>query len=357
MIVTADPSGFGAPVGAEVLSVNGRPSRELLSTLTPFARADGHNDAKRISLLGVTGTERIEYFDVFQGLVFGAPANGLHRLVLRRVTGEEMRIELPAFGLAERQAQTKQRDYSGAEPVWDWSMRPDGVAVLTMPGWALYESKWDWRTWLDDRLNSLGGSRGLIIDLRENEGGRDCGDAILERLTASPIERPGAELRVRFQRTPADLDPYLDTWDNGFRTLGVGAVAQGDGFYRLAGERADDRILPRGPHLSIKAAALIGPADSSATFQFADKARASGLVKLFGQTTGGNQRGINGGCFFFVRLPASGLEFDLPLIGYFPPGHPPDAGIDPDIQVQPTAADLAAGYDRTLETAAHWVAA
>ncbi len=109
------------------------------------------------------------------------------------------------------------------------------------------------------------------------------------------------------------------------------------------------------PHDSVDELRSVNARNSSATFQFADKARAAGLVRLFGETTGGNQRGINGGCFFFVRLPASGIEFDLPLIGYFPPGHPPDAGLAPDVTVKLTAADLAKSYDRPLETAASWI--
>jgi hypothetical protein len=357
MVVTADPSGLGVPLGAEVLSVNDAPAGALLTALTPYARADGHNDAKRAALLGVTGTDTIEYFDVFHGLVFGAPEDGTHRVTLRRASGREARLELPAMGLAERRTQMTLRNYRGADPVWDWRVRKDGVAVLTMPSWALYDSQWDWRAWLDARLDSLKGGRGLVIDLRGNEGGEGCGDAILARLAAAPISQPGAERLVRFQRTPKDLDPFLDTWDDRFRTLGVGAVPVSGGFYRLTGEHADDRILPRGPRLNIRAAALIGPVNSSATFQFADKAKASGLVKLFGETTGGNQRGINGGGFFFVRLPASGIEFDLPLIGDFPPGHPPDAGLEPDVIVRSDAADIAGGYDRVLEEAARWAAA
>jgi C-terminal processing protease CtpA/Prc len=238
----------------------------------------------------------------------------------------------------------KRIDESGSEPFWTWTVRPDGVVVLTMPSWAMFNSRWNWRPWLEERLDSLRGQRGLIMDLRDNEGGNDCGDEILARLTASPIAQPGVEHLVRFQHTPADLDPFLDTWDNGFRTLGVGTIPLADGFYRLTGERID-----------IRTAALIGPVNSSATFNFAEKARASGLVRLFGETTGGNRRGINGGCFFFVRLPASGIEFDLPLIGYFPPGHPPDAGLAPDVTVELTAADLTRSYDRQLETAARWI--
>ena len=71
--------------------------------------------------------------------------------------------------------------------------------------------------------------------------------------------------------------------------------------------------------------------------------------------TGGNQRGINGGAFFFVRLPASGIEFDLPLIGYFPPGLPPDAGLYPDVLVPRRPADIAAGRDAQMDAAVEWI--
>ena len=43
---------------------------------------------------------------------------------------------------------------------------------------------------------------------------------------------------------------------------------------------------------------------------------------------------INGGRFFFARLPASGIEFDLPLVRYFTSAKLPDAGFVPDIAVQ-----------------------
>lgn len=69
------------------------------------------------------------------------------------------------------------------------------------------------------------------------------------------------------------------------------------------------------------------------------------LGTLIGSATGGNQRGINGGAFFVVRLPRTGLEADLPLIGQFPPRAAPDAGLEPDLEVETTAQDIAAGRD------------
>lgn len=58
-----------------------------------------------------------------------------------------------------------------------------------------------------------------------------------------------------------------------------------------------------------------------------------------------NQRGINGAAFFFLRLPHSKLEVDLPLIATFPPGDPPDVGLQRDTLVNPGVADLSAGLD------------
>jgi hypothetical protein len=75
------------------------------------------------------------------------------------------------------------------------------------------------------------------------------------------------------------------------------------------------------------------------------------LGTLVGQPTGGNQRGITGGAFFFLRLPKTGIEVDVPLIGQFPVAAtlPPDAGLAPDVLVRPTIEDIASGRDAELE--------
>lgn len=355
MIVLRDPAGLGLAPGSEIVSVNGVPAGAILSALLPYARADGHNDAARVALLGVGGTEEIETFDVFHGLLYGPPRGGMHQVKVRRPGGGQRDEEVPAIGLAARRAQRHGLKAQPGSPAWDWTVRPDGIALLTMDSWALYDSDWDWRGWLADRLSSLAGAKGLIVDLRSNEGGLDCGDALLARLAEAPIPLPPFERRVRFRRTPAELDPYLDTWDRSFRTLGEAGEPIGGGFLRLREEEGDRAIRPEGPRLALPVAALVGPANSSATFRFAEKARATGLVRLFGQATGGNRRGLNGGAYFFVRLPASGLEFDLPLIGYFPPGSPPDSGVEPDVAIAVTPADIASGRDPAMAAAARWI--
>lgn len=359
MIVVAAPTYDPAlPPGTEITSLNGRPPRDLLVALMPYTRADGHNDAKRRVQLEMRNTDKFEYFDIFQGLMF-PPPGGVHRIEARRPDGGRVRIERQAIDMTQRRATMRVADTERDGPLWQWEMRGD-VALMTMPSWVTYHTKWDWQGWLNDRLDSLAGSgaRGLVIDLRDNEGGTDCGNAILSRLTGRDLELSGYRRLVRFRQTPADLDPYLDTWDRTFRTMGADARDVGGGFYQLPGENeAFDRVSASGPRITVPAAALISPVCSSATYAFARRAKESGLVRLFGETSGGNLRGINGGAYFFVRLPHSGVEFDLPIVGYFPQRPRPDAGVEPDVRVDRTAVDIASGRDRCLETALGWIGA
>jgi C-terminal processing protease CtpA/Prc len=208
-------------------------------------------------------------------------------------------------------------------------------------------------------MDDLGrsGAKSLIVDLRGNEGGQDCGHLILARLIDRDLALAGEERRVRYRRTPDDLNAYLKTWDNSFRDWGDDATEIGDGFYRLRSETGDSEVItPKGPRFMGKVVVLTDAQNSSATFQFAQHIQERGLGLLCGQATGGNQRGINGGAFFFLELPGSGLEADVPLIGLFPLAPKPDAGLTPDIAVEVTAQDIAAGRDRVMETALAQVA-
>jgi hypothetical protein len=224
-----------------------------------------------------------------------------------------------------------------------------------MPGWALYDSDWDWNGFIDETFAEIASRKApaLIVDLRGNEGGLDCGDEILARLISADLPRTAYERRVRYQKTPADLDPYLDTWDKSFRDYSASTEPLGDGFYRLIERDGASRapIVPKGPRYDGKLIVLTDAANSSATFQFANLVKTNGLGTLVGETTGGSQRGINGGASFFLRLPESGLEVDLPLIGTFPLSPKPDSGIDADVFAAPTPASLAAGSDPVLQAA------
>ncbi|MFT3808083.1 S41 family peptidase [Arenimonas sp.] len=354
MIVTRNQSSEPAlRPGTEILAIDGIASGEILQHLMTIARADGGNDGKRISQLEVQGVDEYEAFDIYLPLLY--PQIG-HRMRLRlRASGESAPRELTVEGLTR--AQRRERADAGeSDPAAGWRLdfRDDGIAVLQTPNWALYDSDFDWKGFLRASFEQLQArkAKALVIDLRPNEGGVDVGDVLLAHLSATPVTMPGYERRTRYRRIPANLKPYLDTWDRRFDDWSEAATPLGDGFHRLMRD-ADDKpgytIAPLAPRFAGKTYVLIGAVNSSATFEFARAVKYTGVATLVGQTTGGNRRGINGGAFYFLRLPNSGIELDLPLIGQFPLQDEPDAGIEPDIRVVATSADIAAGRDVEMQ--------
>jgi len=343
--------------GTEVLTLNGVPVAAILARLMTVARADGNNDAKRVAYLQVDGTSRFEAFDIYWPLFFPSTAP-LVTLRVRDFEASRVRtIEVPPVTYADRLAALAASEGSGATadaPLWELRLLDDRVGYLRMPSWVLYNSRWNWRAWLEETFATLvaRGATDLVIDLRGNEGGSDVGDVIVSHLIAAPVPRQSVTRLVRYRAVPDDLIPYLDTWDPSFKNWGSAAIDSTDRFYRLRRDADDDPggvIGPARPRFTGRLWVLVSATNSSATFEFAQSVRQNHLGTLVGQPTGGNQRGINGGAFFFLRLPHSGLELDLPLIGQFPDGNQPDAGLQPDIVVVPTVQDIAEGRDAELE--------
>jgi len=351
MVITRNFSSDARLVpGTEVLAIDGVPAARLLRELLTVARADGGNDGKRVAWLEVRGDEAIEAFDVFLPL-FHPTFVGDYTLDARAPTGARMRSRVHPSTFAERGAQ---RPAAGdAKVPWSLAIGDDGFALMTMPTWALYESTWDWKAWLADAFARLDAAHAttLVIDLRANEGGLSVGDELAAHLTAHDIGVDDVVRLVRYRTVPAELMSNLHTWDRTFADWGEATQPYDDRFLRLT--RYDDEagtsiIRPVPQRFTGRTCVLVGPTNSSATFEFASLVKTHHLATLVGRTTGGNRRGINGGAFFFLRLPHSGIELDLPLIGQFPRTPQPDAGIEPDVLVAPTVAGIAAGIDEDL---------
>ncbi len=351
MIVTADPTGEGLAPGSEIVTLNGRPAGAILTSLIQVARADGSNDAKRRQLMSVLGQDDYESFDVFYPLMFGSRAT--HDLEVSGPDGRRRAARVASVSLAERRARKTVVTSDGDAPQWTMDRRGRS-AVLTMANWGLYDSSWDWRGWLDREMDALvtDGIDRLVVDIRANEGGLDCGDHLAARLTDRTLAPDMGRRLVRYRRTPDDLKPVLDTWDRSFDDWGEDAQPFDERFLTL--RRSSDEgatIAPKGPRFTGRVTVLTGPQNSSATYGFARMVRQERLGTLVGETTGGNRRGINGGAFYFLRLPATGLEVDVPLIGYFPTTPEPDAGIEPDILIPTTAEAIARGEDPAMQAA------
>jgi hypothetical protein len=377
MIVTRDlsPERELKP-GAEILMIDDIRVQDIFDKMMTITRADGSNDAKRSAYLEVLGTGKYEAFDIFLPLFFPAIGERMKILMRETLTAAPIIVVVGAQDLNQRNElakANKEPQRGEAEPLWRFLSLDDLTSYLRMPSWALYNSKWDWQGFLDRGFDDLIARRvqGFIVDLRGNEGGQsDVGNAIIARIAATKVryDRYQRYTRYRSLPLPKSFDAYLDTWDWSFKDWGQAARDEKDGFFRMTKFDDDERgdvIAPREPRYEGRVVILIDASNSSATFQFAQVIKENKLATLMGQTTGGNQRGINGSAFFFVTLPNSNVEVDLPLVGNFvgaerPTGPDipflgiPDAGIDPDVPVTPSIEDIAQGKDSELQ-AARWL--
>lgn len=362
MIVTRDltPAHTLAP-GTEVLSINGITARFLLHRLMQLASADGANDAKRISLSEEQGDSEYDNPDIFLPMLVPAWSSHLSLQIRKPHAGHLLSVSVTRLTAEQRKAAlaSLHPDLSGSQPIFTMRYLPGGAAVLTMPSWVMFHSAWDWRGWLNRALDELAdrNAPALIVDLRGNGGGDDVGDLILARLRPAPSASSSFARLVRYRRVPADLLPHLSTWDKSFKDWGSKAVdlpapwptAPPVPYFRQIQDPEPAAAAdPAFKHLPGKVYVLTDASNSSATFAFARALQQEHLGLLVGGATGGNQRGINGGAFFFLKLPHSGVEIDLPLIGYFPSTLQPDRGLTPDIPVSTSRIDIEAGTDPVI---------
>ena len=369
MIVTADFSEqHRFPAGTEIVSINGVSAQDILSRLMTIARADGANDSKRIAQLAVIGDSEYETFDVYYPMFFPLRSREFQFMIRHPGSPRQVRASAEALTFEQRNVPIKEREHErkgGDGALFESKQLTGGTLYIKMPTWALYDSKWDWKRWLNEKVDSAATnhSPALILDIRGNEGGNDVGNEILAHLIDAPMALSPMRRLVRYRRVQDDLIPYLDTWDQSFRDWGAAAIdlpqpwptAPREVPYlkltRYDDDASGDVIKPSGQRYRGRVLVLIDATNSSATFQFAQNIQSHHLGVLVGRPTGGSQRGINGGAFFFLRLPHSGIELDLPLIGTFPAEPEPDAGIRPDVLVISNVSDIARGRDLVLEVA------
>lgn len=354
MIVTADlGSGHHLPIGSEIVAIEGIGARDMLAKMLPYARTDGNNEARKVADLGIPGDADQPTFDVLRALLF--PASGFSARVAVRIDGKVAPITCPLMTAAARDAALRHPS-NGSPYGWTFEVRGT-VGILTMPTWAVFHDKWDWQGFIDASLDTAIDRKllGIVIDVRDNGGGLDCGAAIVARLIDAPLPADSYSRHVCYRKIPDRLAPYLKTWDRSFKDWGASAIGpDAAGFYTLtrSGDASDtDTIQPKGRRFAGKVAVLVGPKNASATFGFASLMQRHQLGTLIGEQTGGNRRGINGGAFFFIGLPGSGIEVDLPLIAYWPNTPQPDTGIVPALVVPVTRDDLQARQDNALARA------
>ncbi len=345
-------SQFPSPV--ELLAIDGRPMTEILDTLLTYVKGDGNRMAKRTDDLQIMAAGSYEAFDVFYPLLF-PPKHGQVALLIQDEQGKKQTLSVPLITLKERTDRMRTRFPDGPkryDESWEFKQIDQEVGYLKMGDFATYKMSMDWRAFLENAFESLDKEEvpNLIVDIRGNEGGMD--EVLLELaryLVKTPFSFQPFETRTRYEVLPKLIQPITGSWDMSPADLRGQTTPIGQGMYRL-GEPSIPQVIPAGDRVyQGKIYLMIDAANSSATFYMAEYARQGKFATLVGQETGGNRRGVNGGHMWFVSLPHSQIEIDIPAYGTFPPTPQPDRGIVPDWEIPVTFADVLTGTDHQLE--------
>lgn len=336
--------------GDEVLTIQGVPVGEVLAEVRSLVKADAANPFKRQAEMNVFGVPIPESFDVYQALRY-PPVDGQYNLSIRRANGQVLAVRVPAIDRKTRSSRLWPEDFV----LWEKRMLNDSTAYVRLSTFDGFALPFDGVKWLQKTFAEIkkSGAKVLLLDVRWNEGGQD--DLLLalgQHLIQKPLELQERERRVRYQQIPAAWRPYVRTWDPAYYDLSkrTQAVA-GQNYFLLDADKpqAALRIEPAKRAFKGQTILLINGANSSAGFYLAELARNQKVGILAGEPTGGSQQGLNGGLIFFVTLPQTQMEVDVPAIGSFSTQLPRE-GIAPDWLILEDPTTWQPGTDAVLES-------
>ena len=189
----------------------------------------------------------------------------------------------------------------------------------------------------------------MIIDIRGNEGGEtDVANYLTHKLAKNNGKLVPRIKLLAYRKVKENLRPHLNTWSKWFYNTTMWTKKYDNKYRTPRFSKVKKTINKNSNAYQGQTFLIINEANSSATFMLAENCKVNKYATLIGTETGGTKMGITGGQIFFLTLPNTKIEIDIPLIGYYPSENLPDEGIIPDIFIPTTLKDSKLKIDSTL---------
>jgi hypothetical protein len=344
--------------GAEIISINGFSASTILDSLYTVAKVDGSNTQAKDKLLELTAFAERDYnfFDFYFPLFFPLQDKIFEMTIQNYGSDEIIRHRQPALSRTERMniMTSKYGPVATGKETWSLDIQEE-MAILklgTFVTWGFED--FDAAQFYDSVFTRVkqNGVENLVIDIRGNGGGlSENRNLLLSYLSEDPI--PCSENRKELVvTTQADSSyrKYVQTWDEiVFEGLPESYTRPYNSrFYELL-EGGCEPIQPSGNHFSGEIYILGNQSNVSSTFSLLNTIQKENLGTYIGQPSGGNKQGINGGSYFFLYLPNSQFEVDIPLKFTSYGEHAEDGYLTPDVWVEINQKHIAFQNDPYLE--------
>lgn len=301
------------PAGSRLISINSHPADAMREKLYDYLMADGYNTTKKDLVLN-----QIFYFYYY--LAYGYSAGFTVEYV-----SPEGELKTVALSSIDEKIINTLKIPEAEKPLLSATFTDDKICILhigTFDATSIQQAQLNYPTFLEKTFRKIKQDRiqKLIIDLRDNGGGRDdYGVMLYAYLTKQPfryylyLEKDKKKLSGRpglGQHKPAAIAYSGDVW----------VLTSGQTF--------------------------------SAAAEFCSVAYSNQRCTFIGQETGGTYEGNHSGQLIRFEMPFSKVTFWVPTVKYVmdvTPAKDPGHGIIPHIQVQPSAEEYIRHEDRVLQ--------
>jgi C-terminal processing protease CtpA/Prc len=322
--------------GDEILSVNGKLVGEIAETLIPLIEADGYIESYKNKTFGQSFSELYNtYFENTDSFT----------LTVKNVNGEIMEKTIPGTSLSDFDQLNEVKAPNR------FTIIKAGIAMMKV-GSFMDQPELNFRSWVSKAFTTIERDNvdNLIIDLRDNSGGRDDYAVYLYSFLAK-------------QRFAYHTSLYASTDNFSFLSYTDQDSSLNLTMQKITAKDSLDRFVLRNSHPTLgehetsqpvyrgNVYFFINGTTFSAASDFAAICQQNQIGTFIGEETGGAAIGNTSNGDLILTLPNSKIRIRIPIfmITNAVSGTIPGRGVLPDYPVQYTNEDIAARIDKELE--------